>query len=51
VIEQNRDGQMRRLLINECELLSEKLVPVLHFDGIPITARFIANTIRQSIES
>lgn len=50
VIEQNRDGQMRRLLINECELPSEKLVPVLHFDGIPITARFIANTIRQSIE-
>lgn len=49
VIEQNRDGQMRRLLINECELPPEKLIPVLHFDGLPITARCIVNIIRQSI--
>ena len=49
VIEQNRDGQMRRLLINECEILPTKLVSVVHFDGLPITARSIAGIIRNAI--
>ena len=49
VIEQNRDGQMRRLLINECEVPPSKLVNVLNFDGLPITARHIASVIRQSL--
>jgi 2-oxoglutarate ferredoxin oxidoreductase subunit alpha len=42
VVEQNRDGQFRALLINEGGLDPEKLAPVLHYDGTPITARFIA---------
>ncbi|MFP6807996.1 MAG: 2-oxoacid:acceptor oxidoreductase subunit alpha [Pseudomonadales bacterium] len=49
VVEQNRDGQMRRLLINECEMLPKKLVSVLHFDGLPISARAIVSSIRESI--
>ena len=49
VIEQNRDGQMRRLIINECEVPPKKLVPVLNFDGLPITARSIAATMRSSL--
>ena len=49
VVEQNRDGQMRRLLINECELSPKKLVSVLHFDGLPITARSIVNVMRESL--
>ncbi len=49
VVEQNRDGQMRRLLINECELQPKKLVSVLHFDGLPITARGIVNAMRESL--
>ena len=47
VVEQNRDGQMRRLLINECEVPPDKLVSVVHFDGLPITARGIATVMRQ----
>ncbi len=47
VIEQNRDGQMRRLLINETAVRAKsKLVPVLEYDGLPITARKIAATMR-----
>ncbi len=45
VVEQNRDGQLRTLLVNECELDPAKLVPVLHYDGSPINARFIVQAI------
>jgi 2-oxoglutarate ferredoxin oxidoreductase subunit alpha len=45
VVEQNRDAQMRTLLVNECGIDPARLVPILHYDGTPITARFIANAI------
>jgi 2-oxoglutarate ferredoxin oxidoreductase subunit alpha len=45
VVEQNRDAQMRTLLVNELEIDPNKLVKVLHFDGTPITARFITGAI------
>jgi 2-oxoglutarate ferredoxin oxidoreductase subunit alpha len=47
VVEQNRDAQLRTLLMNEGEIDPGKLVPVLHYDGTPITARFIAGEIGQ----
>jgi 2-oxoglutarate/2-oxoacid ferredoxin oxidoreductase subunit alpha len=45
VVEQNRDAQLRTLLINELEIDPAKLARVLHFDGSPITARMIAGKI------
>src|SRR5690606_18479654 len=42
VVEQNRDAQLRTLLINEFDIDPARLVPILHYDGTPITARFIA---------
>jgi 2-oxoglutarate ferredoxin oxidoreductase subunit alpha len=45
VVEQNRDGQMRQLIVNENGIDPVRLVPILHFDGTPITARFIAAAI------
>ncbi len=51
VIDQNRDGQMRSMLINECEVNPKKLVAVLNYDGMPITARFIVQRITGYIES
>ena len=45
VVEQNRDAQMRMLLVNEGEIDPAKLVPILHYDGTPITARFIVKAI------
>ena len=47
VIEQNRDAQMRSMLVNELGVDPAKLVPVLHFDGTPITARFIIEAIAE----
>lgn len=49
VVEQNRDGQLRTLLVNECGVAPGHLVPVLHYDGTPITARFIASEIVQNL--
>jgi 2-oxoglutarate ferredoxin oxidoreductase subunit alpha len=47
VVEQNRDAQMRTLLINELDADPAKLLRVLHYDGTPITARFITQAIRE----
>ena len=47
VIEQNRDGQMRLLLINEGNFAPDKLLSVVNFDGMPITAATIVEQIRQ----
>jgi 2-oxoglutarate ferredoxin oxidoreductase subunit alpha len=49
VVEQNRDAQMRTMLINELEIDPAKLVRVLHYDGTPITARFIISTIHDCV--
>ncbi|MBE2261329.1 MAG: 2-oxoacid:acceptor oxidoreductase subunit alpha [Burkholderiaceae bacterium] len=49
VVEQNRDGQMRSLLVNELNVDPARLVPVLHYDGTPITARFITGEIRKNL--
>jgi 2-oxoglutarate ferredoxin oxidoreductase subunit alpha len=51
VVEQNRDGQLRRLLIDELEVDPARLVPVLHYDGTPITARFIAHAVTEMLHS
>src|ERR1700704_3524705 len=49
VVEQNRDGQLRSLIVNECGIDPARLVPILHYDGTPITARFIANAIGERL--
>ena len=51
VVEQNRDAQMRRLLINELEVAPSQLIKVLHFDGTPITARFITDAITRHVHA
>jgi 2-oxoglutarate ferredoxin oxidoreductase subunit alpha len=45
VVEQNRDAQLRGMLINEGNIDPAKLIAVLHYDGTPITARFIVTDI------
>ena len=47
VIEQNRDAQLRTLLVNEAHINPASLVSILHYDGTPITARFITQEIAQ----
>lgn len=50
VVEQNRDAQMRSLLVNELEIDPARLVKVLHYDGTPITARFITAAITAQVQ-
>lgn len=49
VVEQNRDAQLRFLLVNECALDPAKLISVLHYDGTPITARYIMQEISSDV--
>lgn len=49
VVEQNRDGQMRSILINELEIDPQRLVQVLNYDGFPITADYIIRKIHSHI--
>jgi len=49
IVEQNRDGQMRTLLMAEGGVIPDKLVSILCFDGQPITASFITNKINAHI--
>ena len=51
VVEQNRDAQLRSLVVNECGIDPARLVPILHYDGTPITARFIANAIGDRLDA
>jgi 2-oxoglutarate ferredoxin oxidoreductase subunit alpha len=51
VVEQNRDAQLRLLLVNECNLDPVRLVPVLHYDGTPITARFIVRAVAEHLDA
>ncbi|MBL8587251.1 MAG: 2-oxoacid:acceptor oxidoreductase subunit alpha [Methylobacteriaceae bacterium] len=50
VVEQNRDAQLRSLMLIEHGLDPHKLTPVLHYDGSPITARFIARAIGDLVQ-
>ncbi|MFL5056991.1 MAG: 2-oxoacid:acceptor oxidoreductase subunit alpha [Microvirga sp.] len=50
VVEQNRDAQLRSLLVDAFGIDPARLVPVLHYDGTPITARFIAGAIAACLQ-
>jgi len=51
IVEQNRDGQLRSLIVNEFGIDPAKLIAILHYDGTPITARFIADAIGAHIDA
>ena len=51
VVEQNRDAQMRTLLITELEIDPAWLIKVLHYDGTPITARYITQAITEHVHA
>ena len=51
VVEQNRDAQLRSLLVNEGGIDPAKLTAVLHYDGTPITERFISRAIAERLRA
>lgn len=50
VIEQNRDAQLKTMLMTENQICADKLQSILNFDGLPITADFITERIQALLE-
>ncbi|TDR43317.1 2-oxoglutarate ferredoxin oxidoreductase subunit alpha [Tahibacter aquaticus] len=51
VVEQNRDAQLRSLIVNEFDIDPARVPAVLHYDGTPITARYIARAIAERMRT
>jgi 2-oxoglutarate ferredoxin oxidoreductase subunit alpha len=51
VVEQNRDAQMRSLLILETNADPVKLVSLLHYNGMPIPSRCVVDGLRQHLQA
>ncbi len=49
VVEQNRDAQLRTLLINDIEADQDKLVSLLHYNGMPINSGFVVDRVLDEI--
>ena len=45
VLEQNRDAQMRQLLLVEAGIAHDKLIATLSYDGMPTTAAFVTGAV------
>lgn len=49
VVEQNRDAQLRSLLILDIEADQTKLVSLLHYNGVPINAGFVIDNVFEKV--
>lgn len=47
VVELNRDGQLKTLLISEYPEMGTSLISIAHIDGLPLTAEWIVNALRE----
>jgi 2-oxoglutarate ferredoxin oxidoreductase subunit alpha len=50
VVEQNRDAQLRTLLMAENDVSPKQMISVLNYDGMPITAQQILRKIRGHLQ-
>jgi 2-oxoglutarate ferredoxin oxidoreductase subunit alpha len=50
VVEQNRDGQLRSLIALETEVAIEKMIPVLHYGGFPLSAGQVVDALNEFLE-
>ena len=50
VIEQNRDGQLRTLIINECDVDGRRIESIRHYDGLPMAAGPLVDAIRARLD-
>jgi 2-oxoglutarate ferredoxin oxidoreductase subunit alpha len=49
VVEQNRDAQLRTLLITDIDADPARLVPMLHYKGLPISADFVIKRVLEEV--
>ena len=47
VLDQNRDGQLQQLLVNETDCPKEKLISVRHYDGLPLSAEVLVRAVSE----
>ena len=50
IVEQNRDAQLRTLLIDDVDADPRKLVSVLHYDGMPLNAGSVVDGVLSEIK-
>ena len=50
VVEQNRDGQMRSVLINELECAPDQLISIVHYNGDPLSADNVVQGIYAALD-
>ena len=51
VVEQNRDAQLRSLLTIETGVPRDRMVPVLDYGGLPLTADFVTEAVTRHLEA
>lgn len=49
VVEQNRDAQLRSLMMLDIDADPTKLVPLLHYDGMPLNAGFVVDKVLEEV--
>jgi 2-oxoglutarate ferredoxin oxidoreductase subunit alpha len=49
VVEQNRDAQLRSLLMLDAGISQTKLISMLHYDGLPLNASFVVDSVVEEI--
>ena len=49
VVEQNRDAQLRSLLMLDAGIPQTKLEPVLHYNGLPLNASFVVGRVLTAV--
>ncbi|VUX55971.1 Pyruvate flavodoxin/ferredoxin oxidoreductase domain protein [uncultured Woeseiaceae bacterium] len=49
VVEQNRDAQLRSLLMLDANSDDEKLISMLHYDGMPINSSFVVERVLEEM--
>jgi 2-oxoglutarate ferredoxin oxidoreductase subunit alpha len=47
IVEQNRDAQLKTLIVTECGIDPARFISILNYDGTPITARFISGAVKE----
>jgi 2-oxoglutarate ferredoxin oxidoreductase subunit alpha len=51
VVEQNRDAQLRSLLMIETGVPRDRMTPLLDYGGLPLTADFVTTEVARQLEA
>ena len=49
VVEQNRDAQLKSLMVLELNVHDEQLNEILHYNGLPMTAQFVIDAVHEEM--